>query len=88
MTWMNVVFRALDRAGAVFIEPRREDGHGSSAANPTFVTSTESAAVQFYFEESETLHIPIKKIVYFDEAVTIDGVLKVDGIYKELEFTR
>ena len=88
MTWMNVVFRALDRAGSVFIEPRREDGHGSSAANPTFVTSTESAAVQFYFAADETPHIPAKKIVYFDEAVTIDGVLKVDGIYKELEFIR
>lgn len=31
MSLMKVVFRMLDKAGTGFIEPRREDGHGSSA---------------------------------------------------------
>lgn len=37
MALLDVVFRVLDKAGSAFIEPRREDGHGSSAVTPTFV---------------------------------------------------
>lgn len=32
---LKVVFRMLDKAGLTFVEPRREDGHGSSAVNPS-----------------------------------------------------
>lgn len=37
MSLFPVVQRLLDKAGTSFIEPRREDGHGSSALTPTFV---------------------------------------------------
>lgn len=37
MSLFTVVQRLLDKAGTSFIEPRREDGHGSSALAPTFV---------------------------------------------------
>lgn len=37
MSLFPVVQRLLDKAGTAFIEPRREDGHGSSALTPTFV---------------------------------------------------
>lgn len=37
MSLFTVVQRLLDKAGTSFIEPRREDGHGSSAVTPTFV---------------------------------------------------
>lgn len=37
MSLLSVVFRVLDKAGAAFIEPRREDGHGSAANNRSFV---------------------------------------------------
>lgn len=37
MSLFSVVQRLLDKAGTSFIEPRREDGHGSSALTPTFV---------------------------------------------------
>lgn len=33
MSLLSVVFRMLDKAGTGFIEPRREDGHGSHAGN-------------------------------------------------------
>lgn len=33
MSLLSVVFRMLDKAGTGFVEPRREDGHGSSAEN-------------------------------------------------------
>lgn len=35
MALLDVVFRVLDKAGASFIEPRREDGHGSTDLDPT-----------------------------------------------------
>ena len=38
MALLDVVFRLLDKSGASFVEPRREDGHGSSAGTPTHVT--------------------------------------------------
>lgn len=34
---MNVVYRMLDKAGLLIVEPRREDGHGSAIETPTFV---------------------------------------------------
>lgn len=34
---MNVVFRILDKIGDAFIEPRREDGHGSANDNRSYV---------------------------------------------------
>lgn len=37
MALLDVVFRMLDKAGAAFVEPRQEDGHGSAAATPTHV---------------------------------------------------
>lgn len=40
MSFMDVVFRVLDKAGTAFIEPRREDGHGSTATNPTNVADS------------------------------------------------
>ena len=40
MSWMQVVFRALNKAGTEFVEPRREDGHGSTAASPTNVADS------------------------------------------------
>lgn len=38
MALLDVVFRVLNKAGDGFIEPRREDGHGSSEGNRTFVS--------------------------------------------------
>jgi hypothetical protein len=35
MSLMKVVFQILNAAGTEFIEPRRENGHGSSHENPT-----------------------------------------------------
>ena len=40
MAWMDVVFRMLDKAGATFIEPRVEDGHGSDASTPSLLIVT------------------------------------------------
>ena len=37
MNLFNVVFRFLNKAGDKFVEPRSEDGHGSTADNPSFV---------------------------------------------------
>jgi hypothetical protein len=37
MSLFDVVFRALNKAGNDFVEVRREDGHGSTSANPTHV---------------------------------------------------
>lgn len=37
MAFLDVVFRVLDKAGVSFIEPRREDGHGSNSASPSHV---------------------------------------------------
>ena len=37
MSFLDVVFRALNKAGDEFIEARREDGHGSAPATPTHV---------------------------------------------------
>ncbi|MEK6788522.1 MAG: hypothetical protein AABY68_06185 [Pseudomonadota bacterium] len=37
MSLFSVVFRALNKAATDFIEPRREDGHGSAVDTPTFV---------------------------------------------------
>lgn len=39
MSVFNVVFRVLDKLGTSFIEPRREDGHGSDRLTPSFVDS-------------------------------------------------
>lgn len=39
MSLFTVVQRILDKAGTAFIEPRREDGHGSSALTPSFVNT-------------------------------------------------
>lgn len=38
MALLDVVFRALNKAGDAFIEMRREDGHGSDSSTPTHVT--------------------------------------------------
>lgn len=46
MSILSVVFRVLDKAGAVFIEPRREDGHGSAAGTPSFAQVTNFPATQ------------------------------------------
>lgn len=40
MALLDVVFRVLDKAGVSFIEPRREDGHGSSDTMPTFTADS------------------------------------------------
>lgn len=40
MSLFTVVQRLLDKAGTGFIEPRREDGHGSSANAPTNVADS------------------------------------------------
>lgn len=40
MALFDVVNRLLNKAGDAFVEPRREDGHGSSAVNPTHVTGS------------------------------------------------
>jgi hypothetical protein len=40
MALLDVVFRMLDKAGDTFIEPRREDGHGATAALPTNVADS------------------------------------------------
>lgn len=37
MSLMTIVFRMLNKAGNAFIEPRREDGHGSAENNRSFV---------------------------------------------------
>ena len=37
MNLFNVVFRFLNKAGDKFVEPRSEDGHGSTADKPSFV---------------------------------------------------
>jgi len=37
MALLDVVFRALNKAGDAFVELRREDGHGSSAGTPSHV---------------------------------------------------
>lgn len=84
MSWLNVVFRPLNRIGDAFVEMRKEDGHGSSAVNPTYVTMSEGGGgVQYQYDADEPLDIPEKKVVYFDEAVTLGGVIRVDGIYKQ-----
>jgi hypothetical protein len=37
MSLLQTVFRALNKAGDSFVEPRTNDGHGSSSADQTFV---------------------------------------------------
>lgn len=37
MSTFDVVQRPLDKAGVVFVEVRREDGHGSTELTPTYV---------------------------------------------------
>lgn len=36
-SWFNVLFRIPNKAANAFIEPRREDGHGSASNNRSFV---------------------------------------------------
>lgn len=38
MALLDVVFRLLDKTGTGFIEPRREDGHGSLVTAPSFTS--------------------------------------------------
>ena len=40
MATFDVVFRVLNKLGTGFIEPRREDGHGSSDLNPSFTADS------------------------------------------------
>lgn len=40
MGLLDVVFRVLSKDGDAFIEPRREDGHGATAALPTNVADS------------------------------------------------
>lgn len=48
MSMMKIVFRMLDKAGLGFIEPRREDGHGSAPENPSYTKdSTDSEYLRF-----------------------------------------
>jgi hypothetical protein len=63
---------------------RKENGHGSSPLNPSHVTLTNGAgAIQFQYDSDEVLSVPVKRIVYATESVTIDGLFIIDGIYKE-----
>lgn len=41
MALRDIVFRVLDKAGVAFIEPRREDGHGSAIGTPSFISAAE-----------------------------------------------
>ena len=52
MSLFQVVQRVLNKAGNAFIEPRREDGHGSTELNPTHVTGDFNTQLpQEQFEE-------------------------------------
>lgn len=55
MSLFPVVQRLLDKAGTSFIEPRREDGHGSSASTPSFVQFPSAQAVRDAYTGGEVL---------------------------------
>lgn len=44
---MDVAYSPLNKAGDALIEARREDGHGSSKATPSFVVDSESPIIPF-----------------------------------------
>lgn len=60
MALLDVVFRVLDKAGASFIEPRREDGHGSAALDPTFVAAAQTFPTS---DSTDTEWIPVATTV-------------------------
>lgn len=57
MATKDIVFRMLNKAANAFIEPRREDGHGSAVGSPSFSQLTESDAIVGFTSPSLTKRV-------------------------------
>lgn len=66
MAFLDVVFRALNKAGDAFVELRREDGHGSTAVAPTHVQDAQIVDVLTVLnkidQNTDTLEISAESI--------------------------
>lgn len=79
MALLDVVFRLLNKAGDDFIEARREDGHGSSVANPTHVTLDGSQQVVVQGE------VEVKNTVGAELAVTDVQLVDVIALLNKID---
>jgi hypothetical protein len=92
MALLDVVFRLLNKSGNDFVEPRREDGHGSSTSTPSYVqVASEFARIenkQYYNTEEVLYDIPTiltNNFIYV--GVAPNGTLQSSGMWTVVRTT-
>lgn len=70
MALLDVVFRLLNKAGDGFIEPRREDGHGSAVETPSHVILPAAQVQTDALTDAELRALPVVVDTQLDQPLT------------------